>query len=249
VRHLFLHVLTVLLLSTTTSSVIAQNCPPNIDFESGTFNGWTCYAGSVADAGGTNVISLFPTSPTPDRHAMFSSFPGGEVDPYGGFPVNCPNGSGHSIKLGNDRAGTEAEGISYEFTIPANRNTYTLIYHYAVVFEDPNHQPHQQPRLEIEITNVTDNTLIHCSSFTFFATGSLLPGFSLSPIQPTNAPVWYKDWTAVSINLNGNAGKTIRLFLKQQTALLEDISAMHILMLTRSVAVSLLEPLIAPMTL
>jgi hypothetical protein len=62
------------------------------------------------------------------------------VDPYGGFPVNCPNGSGRSIRLGNNRAGTEAEGASYEFTIRANKDVYSLIYHYAVVFQDPNHE-------------------------------------------------------------------------------------------------------------
>ena len=125
-----------------------------------------------------------------------------------------PNGSGYSIKLGNDIAGTEAEGISYEFIIPANRNEYSLIYHYAVVFQDPFHRPEEQPRFEVEITNVSDNSLIYCSSFTFYAAGSLLPGFYLSPNPPDNTPVWCKDWSAVSINLDGLAGKAIKLFFK-----------------------------------
>ncbi len=192
----------------------AQNCPPNIDFETGTFDGWTCYIGSVSAASGSNVISLLPSNgPVFDRHTMYSAN-SGLVDPYGGFSVNCPNGSGHSIRLGNNQAGGQAEGISYEFTIPANQDIYSLIYHYAVVFQDPNHQEFQQPRLEIEITNVTDNTIISCSSFTFIPYGSLLPGFFLSPNPPDNTPVWCKDWSAVSINLDGNAGKTIRLFFK-----------------------------------
>jgi gliding motility-associated-like protein len=145
---------------------------------------------------------------------MYTANSGNGLDPYGGFPVNCPNGSKHSIRLGNDQAGTEAEGISYEFTIPANKNEYSLIYHYAVVFQDPNHLEYQQPRMEIEITNVTDNTTIDCSSFTFIPFGSLLPGFFASPTQVDNTAIWCKDWSAVSINLNGNAGKTIRLFFK-----------------------------------
>lgn len=107
-----------------------------------------------------------------------------------------------------------AEGISYEFTIPANQNIYSLIYHYAVVFQDPNHQEYEQPRLEIEITNLTDNQIIYCSSFTFIPYGSLLPGFYISPVQKDSTNVWCKDWSAVSINLNGNAGKRIRLFFK-----------------------------------
>jgi gliding motility-associated-like protein len=193
----------------------AQDCPPNIDFESGTFNGWTCFTGSSGEVNGVNTITLRNSGgAVNNRHTMYSSFPGGELDPYGGFPVNCPNGSGRSVRLGNNSAGTEAEGISYEFTIPANQDTYSLIYHYAVVFQDPNHEIYQQPRLELEITNVSDNKLIECSSFTFIPYGSLLPGFFESPNPMGDTPVWCKDWSAVSVNLNGLAGKTIRLFFK-----------------------------------
>ena len=145
---------------------------------------------------------------------MFNRSAAQELDPYGGFPVICPNGSGHSIRLGNDQAGTEAEGVSYQFTIPANRNEYSLIYHYAVVFQDPSHRPYEQPRMETEITNVTDGNVITCSSFTFYPVGSALPGFFLSNNPGTNTPVWCKNWTAVTVNLNGLAGKTIRLFFK-----------------------------------
>jgi gliding motility-associated-like protein len=208
------HTLKLLLACLCYFATNAQNCPPNIDFETGTFDGWTCYIGSVAEVNGQNIISLNPSIPIPDRHTMYTANSGDGLDQYGGFPVNCPNGSGHSIRLGNNRAGTEAEGISYEFTIPANQNVYSLIYHYAVVFQDPNHLEFQQPRMEIEITNVTDNEIIECSSFTFIPYGSLLPGFYTSPTPVDNTPVWCKDWSAVSINLDGMAGKTIRLFFK-----------------------------------
>ncbi|HTL09188.1 MAG TPA: T9SS type B sorting domain-containing protein [Chitinophagaceae bacterium] len=193
----------------------AQGCPVNIDFESGTFNGWRCYVGHVASVNGQNVISIDPTGgPVNNQHTMMSSYPGDGMDPYGDFPVNCPNGSGHSIKLGNTNGGNEAEGVSYEFTIPADKDVYSLIYHYAVVFQDPNHLESEQPRMEVEITNVTDNVRIDCSSFAFHPYGSPLPGFQLSPNPGTNTPVWFKDWSAVSINLDNKAGKTIRLFFK-----------------------------------
>jgi len=209
------YLLSLFVLSFCCPTSHAQICPPNIDFETGTFANWTCYTGSVAAINGQNVISLFPsTGPVFNQHTMYTAGPVNQVDPYGGFPVNCPNGSNHSIRLGNNEAGGQAEGISYEFTIPATQNIYSLIYHYAVVFQDPNHQQFQQPRLEIEITNVTDNQIINCSSFTFIPYGSLLPGFFISPIQVDSTNIWCKDWSAVSINLNGNAGKTIRLFFK-----------------------------------
>ena len=193
----------------------SQNCPPNIDFETGTFANWSCYTGGTAAVNGENVITLYPSSPTYDRHTMYS-YPAdaGEMDYFGHFPVLCPNGSRHSIRLGNPVAGTQAEGVSYQFTIPANQNVYSLIYHYAVAFQDPNHRPEEQPRMEIEIMDVTDNSIISCSSFTFIPYGTLLPGFFESQNPDGDTPVWCKDWSAVSVNLNGMAGKTIRLFFK-----------------------------------
>jgi gliding motility-associated-like protein len=145
---------------------------------------------------------------------MNAANPGSGMDEYGDFPVNCPNGSGYSIRLGNNLPGTEAEGVAYDFTIPAGANIYNLIYHYAVVVQDPGHLPSEQPRLEIEILNLSDQKIIDCSSFTFFANGTILPGFELSPNPGGNTPVWFKRWTAVSINLDGLAGKNIRLFFK-----------------------------------
>jgi gliding motility-associated-like protein len=193
----------------------AQSCPENIDFESGTFTNWTCYVGNTFASGEENIISLTPTAgPFPEKHTMYSRAANfGEVDPIGGFPVVCPNGSGYSVRLGSEAAGGEAEGISYEFTIPPNEDNFSLIYHYAVVFQSPNHKVNEQPRMEIEVMNVTDNKIIDCSSFTFIALGSSMPGFKLSTAVDT-ITVLYKDWSAVSVDLSGNAGKTIRLFFK-----------------------------------
>ena len=194
----------------------AQICPPNIDFETGTFDRWTCYTGTtiVLNGNENDIVLQNAGGPVFNRHTMYSRLSNPGNDPYGGFPIVCPNGSGYSVRLGNNSAGTEAEGISYEFTIPANQNVYSLVYNYAVVFEDPNHELFQQPRLVLEITNVTDNKLIECSSFTFIPYGSLLPGFFESAHPTGDVPVWCKDWSAVSIDLNGYAGKTIRLFFK-----------------------------------
>lgn len=204
----------ILFLSGINSKTYSQTCPYNIDFETGTFDGWTCYVGYTEAVNDQNVITLTPSGPVDNRHTMYTSNTGAGLDPYGGFPVNCPNGSHHSIRLGNNLGGGEAEGISYDFTIPANQNVFSLIYNYAVVFQDPDHLEFQQPRMEIEITDLTDNVLISCSSFTFHPYGSLLPGFFLSSNPQGDTPVWCKNWSAVSVNLNGLAGKQIRLFFK-----------------------------------
>jgi len=215
-RYIYLLCLTVVITCWGGYAAYAQSCPPNIDFENGNFDGWTCYTGSVASVNNTNVITFNASGPpVPGRHTMFDALSAaGLRDPYGGFPVMCPNGSGHSIQLGNNSAGREAEGVSYDFTIPAGANTYNLIYNYAVVFQDPGHLESEQPRLDLLVQNLSDGYPITCSSFSFFANGSPLPGFNLSPNPGGSTPVWYKNWTAVSINLDNLAGKNIRLFFK-----------------------------------
>lgn len=203
----------ILLLSCTSLKSLAQ-CPSNLDFETGNFDGWTCYTGSTEVDISENFIYLNPVpAPIPGRHTMLSAIPGDGLDEYGGFPKNCPNGSGHSIKLGNNDGSADAEGLSYEFTIPLTANKYRLTYNYAVVIQDPGHQVYEQPRMQIEIFNVTDNVVLNCSSFSFVADNSL-PGFLVSPNPGGNTPVLYKDWSANTINLDGLEGKRIRFFVK-----------------------------------
>jgi len=207
--------LTGSLICTVNFSAKAQNCPPNIDFETGGFSGWTCYTGTVASVNNTNVITFdYQGAPVYNRHTLMSSNPGNGLDEYGGFPKNCPNGSGHSIKLGNNQAGTEAEGAFYQFTIPANANIYNLIYNYAVVFQDPGHLPSEQPRLELIIRNESDGIIIGCSSFTFYAIGTPLPGFEFTPNPGGNRPVCVKSWLYVTNLLSCPAGKTHYIFFQ-----------------------------------
>lgn len=192
----------------------SAQCPANIDFETGTFDNWTCWVGTVEAVGTQNVISLH-TAPGPvtGQHTMLSSNPGDGLDEYGGFPKNCPNGSGHSVKLGNDQAGGFAEGLSYQFTVPPTANRFSITYNYAVVFEDPGHAAEKQPRLEIEVYNLSDDEVLDCFSFSYIAFGTL-PGFSVSPVQPHESPVLYKGWTSNTIYLNGYQGKSISIFIK-----------------------------------
>ena len=93
-------------------------CPPNLDFEFGDFSNWICRTGTVSVSGGLNRINWTGMGQVPGRHTIISAATGG-TDPYGGFPELCPNGSGFSMKLGNNGTGAQAEGISYTFTIPA----------------------------------------------------------------------------------------------------------------------------------
>ena len=188
---------------------IAQNvCPPNLDFENGNFLNWVCKTGTVSTSGGQNTPVLSPSGPTFGRHTIIP-YSDTTKDRYGGFPVLCPNGSGYSVKLGNDNSGTEAEGVFYTYNIPVTASNFSILYQYAVVFENPGHKPEEQPRFRARVINLTDNDTIGCVSFDF-TSGANLPGFKVSGI---NSEVLYKDWTPVSLNLSGYAGKTIQVEL------------------------------------
>lgn len=181
-------------------------CPDNLDFEFGDFTNWTCRTGSVAVVGGVNTVTWSGVGPVPGRHDIITPITNG-TDFYGGFPLLCPNGSGASVKLGNSGGGAQAEGISYTFTIPAAATSFSILYYYAIVLQDPSHSPEEQPRFRAKLIDLSTNTTLPCVTFDFTASASL-PGFRRSPQDPT---VWYKDWTPISLNLSAYAGKTILL--------------------------------------
>jgi gliding motility-associated-like protein len=191
-------------------SHISAQCPANIDFEMGNFTGWQCYIQNGYTGGTPNPV---PSAPIPGRHDMLSLVPGNGTDPYGGFPQNCPNGSGHSIRIGRTTApGQTVDKVSYTFTIPAGQNTFNLLYYYALVLNDggSNHNSTNQPRFIIDAKNITDGTPLPCP-FPPIIVGSGLPGFHSGLPAANGSAVWFKDWAAASLNLDGLAGKTIEL--------------------------------------
>ncbi|MEP6676929.1 MAG: PKD domain-containing protein [Ferruginibacter sp.] len=215
-NRLLIHItFNVLLLLGVTETASAQ-CPLNIDFERGNFFGWTCYTGTVQQNTGI-VPNWFLSGPVNNQHTMLTSFPGDGFDYYGGFPQNCPNGSGHSIRLGNSGTQNGAERVKYTFTVPVGQNQFSLTYYYAIVLQDlTTHTDAQKPKFKIDVINVTDgNTTNPCSSFDFNSNGSL-PGFFVSPYSPSGTFVRCKDWSAASINLNNNAGKTFDIIFSTQ---------------------------------
>ncbi|MDP1764983.1 MAG: gliding motility-associated C-terminal domain-containing protein [Sediminibacterium sp.] len=183
---------------------IAQ-CPVNIGFEAGNFNYWQCGIGNISRTG---EITVIPSTPSPGRHTLNDVSTPQVMDPYGDFPINCPNGSGYSIRLGNKETKNQAEQVSYTFNIPDNDNNYSIIYNYAVVFQNPNHEEFEQPKFTANVFDVSNDKYIGCSSFSYTASANL-PGFKLSTLSDSN--VYYKPWTPVTIKLSGYAGRTIRL--------------------------------------
>jgi len=178
-----------------------------MDFEQGTFNNWSCRIGTLDGVG--NITWSPATVPIPNRHEMIASSPA--VDPYGNFPLSCPNGSNYQVKIGNNNAppGLQATEVSYTYTIPPGAPVFSILFWYAIVLKDPsnNHTNVQRPRFKARIFDITTNTPVPCVDFDFISSASL-PGFRQSPFDPT---VIFKDWTPVSIDLSGLAGHQVKL--------------------------------------
>lgn len=172
----------------------------------GDFTNWECKTGMCSGTTGVNVINWTATGPQPGRHDIIPSS-SNAVDPYGLFPVVCPNGSNYSVKLGNSGTGSQCEGLFYTYTIPTTVTKFSVFYWYAVVLQDPNHPPWQQPRFQARIVDVTNNQPINCVSFDIVSTSNL-PGFKRSPV---NTSVWYKEWTPITLDLTSYKGQTIRV--------------------------------------
>lgn len=177
---------------------------PNIGFENGTFDNWTCSAGKISPDG---VISLNVTGPVATRHTIFGPEAKTVLDPYGQFPVLSPNGSKYSVRLGNDGIGAQAEQLSYTLTVP-NNTAYSVLLNYAVVLENPGHLPYQQPKFTVDVYDVTDSMYV-CPGYNFVAKGGAA-GFK-SFYKGFNDSVSFKDWSSAMIDLRNLSGKTIRL--------------------------------------
>lgn len=186
----------------------SAQCPPNIDFEMGNFNGWQCSIGKTTSNGSLNNINLSNSSPTSKRHELMSSKT--DKDQFGDFPVVCPFGGNYSVKLGNNEINAEAEGISYTFTVPPMQDSFTFTFFYAVVFQDPGHDLDEQPRFLVKAYEVATGNVINCASYTYVSTSSL-PGFYTSKVASN---VLYRNWTPSSIRFTGLQGKQVRLEFK-----------------------------------
>lgn len=202
IKPVIYHFATVILCWVVTN-VSAQNmvCPNNLDFENGNLNNWELYTGTCCPANTPNL-----SGPVLNRHDLMS---GTGVDFYGGFPVVAPGGGSYSLKLGNNSTGAQAERARYYVRVPNNpNNIYTLIYRYAVVFQDPGHSAADQPRFEVNVFDSATGSPIPCNQFQFVASGTL-PGFQLSTAVSPSQRVMYKPWSTASIDLSPMAGRTV----------------------------------------
>ena len=200
---------------------VVTECPKNIGFEDGTFNNWECYIGEISGTGGMfanaprpATVNLQYSPPVVGQHTVIKR--SNDVDYYGEFSLNAPNGSDYIVQLGNDQINRGAERISYTINVPKNVESYSIIFNYAVVFQNPGHEHDEQPKFTARVFDVMSNSSTECGSFEFVASGEL-PDFKTSKFSGRYSrsggalDVLYKTWSPVLVNLSDYRGRTIRL--------------------------------------
>ena len=210
------------------------NCFPNFDFEEGDFRNWETNTGITEDENQKNFIYQdgpwkmgINNSGPPNRHQLIDRQNNpGELDYYGGFPVNHPRGGRYSLKLGSNEddiasnlvwPNRKTESVRYQIDVP--NKDFSILLSYAVVFEYPQngslycsstHCHYEQPRFKASIYKPNGDTL-QCFNFSFIASDPL-PGFKTSPISGNiGSEVRYRDWTDVFINLSKFKGESVYL--------------------------------------
>ncbi|MBP2282259.1 gliding motility-associated-like protein [Flavobacterium sp. CG_23.5] len=184
--------LIIFLISNVVSS---QNTGYNLDFETGTFIGWQAGKGRCCP------VVIKNSGIVKGRHTIMSGN-GVDLKTCKKLSVVAPGGS-YSARLGNDSSGGEAETLSYTLTITPENSLF--IYKYAVVLQDPGHEPAEQPYFRVNVYN-ENRELIDptCGAYNVVATIDL-PGFQTC--EEFN--VVYKDWTTVGLDLSPYIGQKI----------------------------------------
>ena len=170
----------------------------NTDFELGNFTGWTGKWGVCCP------INLTTTGLGSTRQVIMTQ----GTDPHSCGGLRTVYAGMYSARLGNDRVGSQAEGLSYRITITPSNNV--IRYAYAVVFQDPGHAPADQPRFQSRV-RLANGSIIPCTNYTVTAAPNL-PGFHYcNPPLPDTVRVAWKDWTEVAVDLSAYVGQTVTL--------------------------------------
>ena len=188
-RHLIFLLLTFYVAS------YSQSTCTNSDFETGTLNGWS------GSTGGCCPIATPLQGFISGRHTIMSGT-GTDINTCNVVPYVAPGGI-YSARLGNDNNGAEAETLSYSITVDPSNSLF--IYKYAVVLEDPDHLPEEQPRFQLKVLDNAGNLIDPvCGQYTVVASASI-PGFQ------SCGSIRYKNWTTVGLNLTPYIGQQITI--------------------------------------
>ncbi|MBE0649165.1 MAG: PKD domain-containing protein [Bacteroidales bacterium] len=195
-------VLLILFFAQTQFSVaqLQTNCE-NSNFEYGDFSRWEGCYGIFGNNGNTLEPCEYPGY-HPQRHVIIPA--PGTYDPNTcDSLITVYPGEQYSARLGDTQNGGHAEQLKY--TLDVTSDSYLFIYRYAVVLEDPSHQPQQQPAFKIEIQGPEGTVLDSTCGYYYVYAEPGLPGWHAC------GNVYWKDWTTVGMDMTPYVGQTVKV--------------------------------------
>lgn len=117
-----------------------------------------------------------------------------------------------SVRLGNWDIGSQAEQITYTYKVADDGNAILKL-RYAVVMEDPAHDASAQPKFTLSILHNNRKLDGNCGEANFVSGGGLSPEDGWHVAVGSSTPVYWKEWTTVSVNLRDYIGETITIKL------------------------------------
>ena len=202
----------LLLLLNHTLHAQGRSACPNLDFSMGNFTNWVCKISSSQGATSTAYGDLTWTGSVAvgGRHTIMTNIYGYDDNTCNGT-INeqlalIPDGFNQSARVGNMNVGCEADAIIYQMVV--DTNNALMLLHFGVVFNDPSHQPAQQPCFELRIQDANNNLLnVGCNRY-FVICDAGIPGFIDCSTQ-----LRWRDWTTVGVSLFDLMGQTIYIVL------------------------------------
>lgn len=170
----------------------------DLGLEQNLFSGWNLYTGSCCP------INTTTQGLVANRHSITSGI---TIDSFGNFPIVCPQGGNHSLKLGNDSAGNQAE--SAIFTYNVNANNYHLTLAYAAVLQLASHSANTSSRFYFSVKDKF-GTEIFNSTQCSYCNASPYPNVGLLT-STKDTSVKYLPWTFQNINLRKFIGDHVSI--------------------------------------
>lgn len=112
-----------------------------------------------------------------------------------------PPGSKHAIQLGNSINGRGFERLVTSFVVDSVNSLFQ--YQFAVVFQNPDHKPVEQPKFEILVTDQYGET-VPCGFYQVTAANNLL-GFK------SQGDLRYRNWTTAAVDLRSYIGQIVTI--------------------------------------
>ncbi|GAB4018840.1 T9SS type B sorting domain-containing protein [Spirosoma koreense] len=181
-----------------------------IGFEAGSFEGWQRWTGEVSPYIFPLTYKMALGSLHPENgkygHTITSTGDGFDPNVRERIPVVAP-GSQHSVRIGDLEAGGYVDQLRTSFVVPADKPL--LRYQLAVVLQNPNHRPEQQPGFSLLVRSPSGDTL-PCGYYEAVATNQTA-GFVYQPSDEPSERLMYRNWTSHVLDLRAYVGQTLQL--------------------------------------